>query len=297
MKIIKILLDKKENNKYIKLVSYNEKKGGIILEYTRLNVWEYLKSKLWSKLNTCVLTSATLKIEDNFDYISKMLDLEDFSFKSLESDFDYNKQALLFIPDNLGSIKNNLSFVIDFLKDLFLVARWNILVLFTAFYAIKETYSRLFPVLKKEKINLYAQSIGWGKHKLIEAFKANADNSILVWTDTFWEWIDIPGSNLKYLVIHKVPFMVPTDPIFKARSVLFKNAFMEYWVPKSILKLKQGFWRLIRTKTDTWIVIFLDDRIYSTSWWNVFYSAFPKDIKIRKSSGEELISILKKKRS
>ena len=297
MKIIKILLDKKENNKYIKLVSYNEKKGGIILEYTRLNVWEYLKSKLWSKLNTCVLTSATLKIEDNFDYISKMLDLEDFSFKSLESDFDYNKQALLFIPDNLWSIKNNLSFVIEFLKDLFLVARWNILVLFTAFYAIKETYSRLFPVLKKEKINLYAQSIGWGKHKLIEAFKSNADNSILVWTDTFWEWIDIPGGNLKYLVIHKVPFMVPTDPIFKARSVLFKNAFMEYWVPKSILKLKQGFWRLIRTKTDTWIVIFLDDRIYSTSWWNIFYSAFPKGIKIRKSSGEELINILKKKNS
>jgi len=295
MKIIKILLDKKDKNKYIKLVSYNDRLGWIILEYTRLNVWEYLNTKLWSKLNSCILTSATLQIGDNFDYITKMLDLENFNFKSLESDFDYDKQSLLFIPDDLWSVKNNLSFVIDFLKDLILVARWNILVLFTAFYAIKETYSRLFPILKKEKINLYAQSIWWWKHKLIEAFKANANNSVLVWTDTFWEWIDIPGSDLKYLIIHKVPFMVPTDPIFKARSTLFKNAFMEYWVPKSILKLKQGFWRLIRTKKDTWIVIFLDDRIYSTSWWEVFYNAFPKNIKIRKSASVDLINILKNK--
>jgi Rad3-related DNA helicase len=98
-------------------------------------------------------------------------------------------------------------------------------------------------------------------------------------------------------VIHKVPFMVPTDPIFQARSTLFKNPFLEYWVPKSILKLKQGFWRLIRTKTDTWIVIFLDDRIYSTQWGNVFYKAFPENIKIRKWSWEELINILSKKRS
>ena len=295
MKIVKTLLDKDDKNKYIKLVSYNNKIWEIILEYTRLNVWEYLENKLWEKLNTCILTSATLKIWDSFDYITKMLDLQKFSFKTLESDFDYSKQALLYIPDNLWSVKNNLEFVIEFLKDLFLVVRWNTLVLFTAFYAIKETYSKLSIVLKKEKINLYAQSIWWGKHKLIEAFKQNSDNSVLVWTDTFWEWIDIPWTDLKYLVIHKVPFMVPTDPIFKARSTLFKNAFMEYGVPKSILKLKQGFWRLIRTKKDTWIVIFLDDRIYSTKWWEVLYTAFPDNIRIRMWSWENLINILNKK--
>ena len=296
MKVIKILLDKQDKNKYIKLVSYNDRIWWVILEYTRLNVWEYLKDKLWTKLNTIILTSATLKIGDNFDYIKNILKLEDFSFKTLKSDFDYEKQALLYIPDDLWSVKNNLSYVIEFLQDLFLVTRWNVLVLFTAFYAIKETYSRLWGILKKEKINLYAQSIWWWKHKLIESFKKNASNSVLVWTDTFWEWIDIPWTDLKYLVIHKVPFMVPSDPIFKARSSLFKNAFMEYWVPKSILKLKQWFWRLIRTKTDTWIVVFLDDRIYSTSWWEIFYTAFPDEIKIRKWSWENLINILNKKR-
>jgi len=296
IKIIEILLNKKENNKYIKLVSYNEKKWWIILEYTMLNVWEYLKDRLWSKLNTCILTSATLKIWENFNYISKMLDLEDFTFKELESDFDYSKQALLYIPDNLWSIKNNFKFIIEFLRDLFLLARWNILVLFTSFSSIKDTYTKLQWPLKKEKINIYAQSIWWWKHKLIESFKNNSDNSILIWTDTFWEWIDIPWSDLKYLVIHKIPFMVPSDPVFQARSTLFQNDFMEYSIPKSILKLKQWFWRLIRTKTDTWIVIFLDDRIFTTRWWEVFYNAFPENIRIRKWRSEDLINILKKKR-
>ncbi|MDQ7022317.1 MAG: hypothetical protein Q9M97_02095 [Candidatus Gracilibacteria bacterium] len=114
IKTIKILLDKQDKNKYIKLVSYNERLGGIILEYTRLNVGEYLNDKLWSKLNTIILTSATLKIGENFDYITKILSLKDFKFRTLESDFDYSKQALLYIPDDLGSVKNNLSFVIDF---------------------------------------------------------------------------------------------------------------------------------------------------------------------------------------
>ena len=295
MQIVKILLDKQDNNKYIKIISYNNKIWWIILEYTRLNVWEYLQDKLWDKLNTCVLTSATLKIWNNFDYIKNILKLENFSFKTLQSDFDYSKQSLLYITDDLWSVKNNLSFIIDFLSDLFLVVKGNTLVLFTAFYAIKETYSALANLMKKNKINLYAQGLWWWKHKLIETFKKNANNSVLIGTDTFWEGIDIPGTDLKYLVIHKVPFMVPSDPIFKARSKIFTNSFMDYSVPKAILKLKQWFWRLIRTKTDTWIVIFLDDRIYSTYWWEVLYNAFPENIRIRKWKSQDLINILKKK--
>ncbi len=292
MKTLEILLDNGDKNRYIKLIQYNERRGGLILEYTRLHVWKYLEKKLWNSLHSCVLTSATLKIGESFDYINRMLHLEDFSFEELESDFDYSQQALLFIPDDLWNIKNNLSVLIDFLLQLFLVVRGNTLVLFTAFYAIKETYSRSMPVLKKEGISLYAQSIWGGKHKLIEAFKQKSESSILIGTDTFWEWIDIPWDDLKYLVIHKVPFMVPSDPIFQARSTLFKNAFMEYGVPKSILKLKQGFGRLIRKKTDTGVVIFLDDRIYSTSWWDVLYKAFPDDIKIRRWWWKDFIKIL-----
>lgn len=294
--VIKILLDKEDKNKYIKLLSYNEHRWGLVLEYTHLNVWEYLENHLWNKLHSCILTSATLQVWESFDYINKMLNLEDFSSSELESDFDYSKQALLFIPDDLWSIKNNLSSIIKFVADLMLIVRWNTLVLFTAFYAIKECYRVLAPLSKKEWLNVYAQSIGWWKHKLLEAFKNNSDKSFLLWTDTFWEWIDIPGEDLKFLLIHKAPFMVPSDPIFQARSNLFKNAFMEYGVPKSILKLKQWFWRLIRTKTDTGIVVFLDDRIYSTDWWSIFYKAFPETIRMRKGPVDDFLKILEDKK-
>lgn len=121
------------------------------------------------------------------------------------------------------------------------------------------------------------------------------DNSILLWTDSFWEWVDIPGENLKYLIIHKFPFSVPNDPIFQARSVFFKDSFKEYAIPKAIIKLKQWFWRLIRSKNDTWIVILLDNRIYSTKWWDMFYSAFPEGINVKTVSSESFLKILEKK--
>lgn len=277
---------------YIKMTSLYDNK--VYLEYTLLNPWSFLKENLWNKLDSVVLTSATLKIWDSFDYIKKIISIEDFEITELETEFDYKKQALLFIPNDIWSIKNNLDSVIDFLWRFFKLVKWKTLVLFTAFYNIKECYTKLNFSLKKDNISLLAQSIWWSKHKQINIFKNNPENSILIWTDTFWEWIDIPWDDLKYLIIHKIPFMVPTDPIFIARSKLFKDSFKDYSIPKSIIKLKQGFWRLIRTKTDKWIVVFLDDRINKTMWWKRFYEAFPADINIKTSNTDIFLEILKK---
>jgi len=101
---------------------------------------------------------------------------------------------------------------------------------------------------------------------------------------------------LKYLIVHKIPFAVPTDPIFVARSGLFQNSFEEYAIPKSILKLKQGFGRLVRSKDDTGIIVFLDDRISTTNWGKRFFEAFPSDIKIRYGSTQKLMELLQKSR-
>ncbi len=294
--ILKITLDRVDKTKYIKILNFNTY-WGLSVEYTLLNIGNYLNEKLWTNLSTCLLTSATLQIWNSFDYMESILKLDNFDFHSLESDFDYAKQSLLFIPNNLWNVKNNMVQIIDFLLQLFLLTWWKTLVLFTSFFSIKETYSKVFYDLKNKNINLYAQSIWWWKHKIINLYKENASNSILLWTDTFWEWIDIPWEDLKYLVIHKTPFMVPSDPIFQARSALFRDSFGEYSLPKAILKLKQWFWRLVRTKTDNWIVIFLDDRIYSTSWGEQLYKAFPKEIKIRIWKTEDFISILSSKNS
>lgn len=293
MKLFSIFSDNKSHDEYIKTISYN-KKTWINLSYTYLNPWMFLKEKLWDKLDSCIFTSATLTVWEDFKYIKNLLDLEDFNETKLESDFDYSKQSLLFLPNNLWNIKNNSPLVNSFLEDLLKNVKWNTMILCTSFSAIKEIYVHLSSTLKDSWINIYAQSFSGWKNKIIESFKKDADNSVIIWTDTFWEWIDLPWDLLKYLVIHKLPFPVPTDPVFKARSSLFKDPFREYSVSKSIIKLKQGFWRLIRTKNDKWVVILLDNRVINTNWWNMLYSAFPSDIVKKIWTTESFINALSK---
>lgn len=294
LSIASVLKDSSEDNDNIKLISYSDR-FWVSLWYTKLNIWTYLSNNIWSKLDSVVLTSATLKVYDSFDYISLVLGLEDFNFESFDSDFDYEKQALVFVPNNLWSIKNNSESIKIFFKDFFNIVSWKTLALFTSFASIKELYLDLKPELKTKDINLFAQSIWWWKHKLLELFKENSKNSVLFWTDTFWEWIDIPWDDLEFLIVHKFPFDVPVDPIFIARSKLYKRSFNEYAIPKAIIKLKQWFWRLIRTKNDKWIVILLDDRIYSSNWWEAFYGAFPKGVKVKTWPYENFLSSLENK--
>lgn len=286
-------LSEKNNNTLIKVISSTDK-SWISYYLTYLNVWDFLENKIWSNLNTCVLTSATLSIWWKFDYFDKILNLKDFDFYLFDSDFDYKSQATLFIPTDIWNIKNNSHEIISFLKDFFLTVKWRTLTLFTNFAIIKQVYTDCMQVLKKQWINLYAQSIWWSKVKLFSLYKESPANSILLWTDSFWEWIDIPWEDLKYLIIHKFPFQVPTDPIFQARSAFFKDSFSEYSIPKAIIKLKQWFWRLIRTKEDKWLIILLDNRI-NTEWWLAFYDAFPKNINIKKWTKQQLLKILEEK--
>ncbi len=291
--ILSTVLSPVSTDTYIPILSFYEKKW-VIVEYTILNPGSFLQENLWNKLSSIVLTSATLKTKWNFDYVNNMYSLSDFDFHELETDFDYSKQALLFVPNDIGNIKNNLSEVCEFLKDFILVVKGNTLVLFTSFFSIETFYKHVNILFKNNGIQLLAQWVWGWKHKQIETFKKNADTSVLVWTDTFWQGIDISWDDLKYLIIHKIPFSAPTDPVFQARSRLFSDSFRDYAIPKSILKLKQGFGRLIRTKSDTWIVIFLDNRIYSTWWWQDFLSAFPENINMKISAKDKLTELLSK---
>ncbi|MCP4524001.1 MAG: DEAD/DEAH box helicase [Candidatus Gracilibacteria bacterium] len=290
---IKLFLKHTENNPYIKTISVHERQG-VSLEFTLLNPGNYLYEKLWSKLQSVVLTSATLQISGSFQYIEKLLSLKDFDFHLFKSDFDYQKQATLFVPSDLGNIKNNNDQVVHFLDKLYSVVRGKTLTLLTSFSIIKKIYTSLNTKLLDEGIHLYPQGVGGSKSKLLSFYLENPEESILLGTDSFWEGVDIPGEKLKYLVIHKFPFSVPTDPVFQARSIFFKDPFLEYSVPKAIIKLKQGFGRLIRTKNDTGIVILLDDRIYSTQWGNNFFDAFPGDINKKYVSSEQFLHILEK---
>jgi len=287
-------LNEKKLEEVIIILKYSDKLW-LLIEKTILNPWDYLSVNLWNKLDSCILTSATLKTSDSFDYLKNILALKDFfsDFYELKSDFNYDKQALLYIPNDLWSIKINNNLVIDFIKNFIQIVKWNTLILFTSFSMIKEVYSSIWLAFKKEKLNIFVQWISWSKHKILSFFKKNPQKSIILWTDTFWEWIDLSWEDLKYLIIHKIPFMVPDDPIFLARTKLFKDSFYEYSIPKAILKLKQWFWRLIRTKKDKWIIVFLDDRIYSTAWGELLKTAFPKNILYKTWPSFKLLEVLK----
>lgn len=289
---LKIFLKESEES-YIKTIQVNDKHG-VSLEFTLLNPGNYLNEKLWTGIDSVVLTSATLQISWKFDYIKNILHLNDFEFHLFESDFDYSKQATLFVPSDLWNIKNNSEQVVNFLWRFYNTVKGKTLTLLTSFSIIKKIYTSLNSQLLDEGVHLYPQWVGGSKSKLLSFYLENPDNSILLWTDSFWEWVDIPGDKLKYLVIHKFPFSVPTDPIFQARSVFFKDPFSEYSIPKAIIKLKQWFWRLIRTKNDTGIVVLLDDRIYSTKWWNAFFDAFPENINKKYVSSDKFIWVLEK---
>lgn len=283
-----------DSEKNIYYLSHDENRG-TQLHTTVLKPGDFLDKHLWKELESVVLTSATLQMDDNFAYINEVLNLHDFENMILPSDFDYSSQALLFIPQDLWNVKDNLPELIIFFRKFFSLVWWRTLVLFTAFFAIREVYTHLKIELEQQNMHLLAQSISGSKYKQIDFYKKHPEKSILLWTDTFWEGIDIPGNDLQYLIIHKIPFAVPSDPIFKARSKLFKDSFSEYAIPKSVLKLKQGFWRLIRTKKDTGVVVFLDNRIYTTKWGNNFLNSFPSDIKIRYGSSSKLLEILEGK--
>ncbi len=284
--------EKDNDNEFIKIASINQNYW-VKLEYTILNIWEYLNLNFWTTLKNCFLLSATITIFDSFEYINNSLKLWEFTCLRYQSDFDYSKQAILYIPTDIWNIKNNFSQVNIFLKELFTELKWNTLSLFTSLSTIRSIYVNLNFFLSSIWIKLMAQSIYGSKNKILETFMSNTNNSIILWTDSFWEWIDIPWNDLKYLIIHKMPFVVPTDPIFVARSKIYKDPFTEYSVPKSIMKLKQGFWRLIRTRYDNWIVFFLDDRIFSTSWWKVFLDAFPHNINLKMLKKDNIIEEIK----
>lgn len=254
---------REEEKDFIKVITM--KNGEVDTSITPLHVGKVLDARLYHSLDACIATSATLSVHGDFSYIEKSLSMQSFSKHMLASDFDYSTQALLFLPSDIGDIKNTVDRerIHDFIGDIISIVRGRTLGLFTSFASIKEVFLQINPRLKKEGITLMTQGLSGGRQRMIEYFRQHSDSSVLFGTDSFWEGIDIPGKSLETLIIYKFPFAVPTDPVFIARSRLYRDSFSEYALPAMIIKLRQGLGRLIRTKTDKGVIILLDPRIQS----------------------------------
>ncbi len=239
-----------------------------------IDVAETLRDELFGRTGTVVLTSATLSAGRTFTYVKSRLGLDTPAELLLDSPFDFENQSLLYIAPGLEDQQapGYQERFDEELRAVLTVTRGRTMVLFTSYGQLKKsavTARRTMPGL-----GFLCQG-EMPAYRLIEQFKA-APNAILMGTASFWQGIDIPGDALQCVVIAKLPFAVPDDPVIESRMERLKNPFVEYQVPQATLLFRQGFGRLIRTKTDKGAVAVLDSRIMTKNYGKSFLKSIPK---------------------
>lgn len=251
------------------------KTGGLSLHQAPLHVGPLLDEGLYSQKRSIVFTSATLSTDNSFDYVEERLGIRDAERLMVGSPFDYRSSALLLVasdmpePNSAGYQKALEAAIID----LAIASEGRALVLFTSHSAVQTTLKGIHRALAQEDIVVLAHGDG-PRHRLLQQFKSNP-RTVLLGTRSFWEGVDVVGEALSLLIIAKLPFEVPTDPVFVARSESFQDSFTQYAVPQAILRLKQGFGRLIRSKSDRGVVVALDRRLLTKQYGPSFLRSLP----------------------
>ena len=241
-----------------------------------LDVAPRLRDELFAPKPTVVLTSATLTVAGGFSHVRTRLGVEEPGEVCLGSPFDYKSAALLCLPTDMPAPGDPryTDAVAHVLERLAHVAEGRTMALFTSHAAIRATASRLRRVLPRRGIGVLAQGVDGTPQQLLARFRAQR-RAVLLGTASFWEGVDVGNETLKVLVVARLPFNVPTEPIFAARSGQYEQPFMQYAVPQAVLRFRQGFGRLIRSKGDRGVAVVLDSRITSKSYGRMFLNSMP----------------------
>jgi len=248
----------------------------VFLQATPIDVAPILKLSLFDKLDCAVLTSATLAVAGGFDYMRQRLGLEHTRELLLLSHFDYESQALLYVPSDLPDPRTPefAALASERIRQLLEITRGRAFVLFTSFAQMKDVYERLCSQLP---YRLFLQGEA-PKNSLLEEFRLTP-NAVLFGTSSFWQGVDVQGEQLSCVIIDRLPFAVPSDPVVAARVKAIDagggNAFFDYQVPSAVITLKQGFGRLIRSLHDRGLLALLDNRILKKQYGHVFVESLP----------------------
>lgn len=266
-----------------------------------LEIGETLSEWVYGNLKTIVMTSATLSVRKSFSYLSHRIGLDRLTGKEpetliLPTPFDFEKQAVLCIQTD-ASEPNDPTFLdetVAMIRDVLAVTKGHALLLFTSFHALDYTYSRLESELRRAGIMPLRQGDST-RTQLLDRFRADA-SSVLFATDSFWEGVDVAGDALQCVVVPRLPFRVPTEPILEARAEAIDaaggNSFMEFTVPQAVIRFRQGFGRLIRRKTDRGSIIVLDRRIATKHYGRAFLESLP-GIRIVRGPRPRVLSALR----
>lgn len=275
---LKAIASKEEGNR----VTYLEKSNVIYLKNTYIDIVGILQERVFSKNNSTVLTSATLTVADKFDYFARDIGVKEYLSLKLDSPFDYERQMLFCIVKDL-QVKQWSEEILavkaaSFIKRIAEVMGGRTLVLFTSHRYLRLVHAQLQHDVLDSGLNVLAQGIDGTREVLLQDFMKNK-HSLLLGTSSFWEGIDIPGDSLRCVIMTKLPFWPPDSPILEAKAQLLESQgydpFQDLHLPEAIIRFKQGFGRLIRTKEDKGVVILLDDRILKKYYGKSFLKSLP----------------------
>ncbi len=260
-----------------RFVYWIEKRGrGCFLQATPIDVSSIVSTRLFDKVETAVLTSATLAVAGGFEFTEKRLGLQNARTLVVPGHFDYEKQALLYVPQQLPEPKNPAftKLAAEEVVKILEHSRGRAFVLFTSYQQMRLVYEKVsfeidYPTLMQGTAP---------RNALLEEYRATP-NCVLFATSSFWQGVDVPGEQLSCVIIDKLPFAVPNDPVVNARIDSIRNAggnpFYDYQIPQAAIALKQGFGRLIRSKSDRGVLVLLDNRITKQRYGQVFFDSLP----------------------
>lgn len=267
----------------------NSNVSRVALQVAPVHIGALMEKYIWNEKRSVVLTSATLTTQGTFDYLRSRLNAYTADELALDSPFDYQNSTLLYIvndipePNGGGDYQRRVEHI---LVQLAKATGGRMLVLFTSYAQLRRTSETITPRLLEADIQVYEQGEGASSNLLLESFR-ESERAVLLGTRAFWEGVDIPGEALSVLVIVRLPFDVPSDPIVAARAETFEDPFNEYQLPEAILRFRQGFGRLIRTQTDRGAVVILDRRILTKGYGKAFLESLPQ-CTLRVGSMQEL---------
>jgi ATP-dependent DNA helicase DinG len=266
-----------ESNEKNYVYWFERRNKGVFLAATPIDVSQILRERLFEPFDTVILTSATLAVAGRFEFIRQRMGLDHAKEAQLPPEFDYERQALLYLPQRMPDVRDPgfAAKAADEIVSLLELSHGRAFCLFTSYAQMNDLYDR---VSERVDFPLLLQGTA-PRTTLLERFK-NTPSSVLFATASFWQGVDVPGQQLSCVIVDRLPFAVPSDPVVAARVRALqeegRNAFAEFQVPEAVLALKQGFGRLIRSKSDRGVLALLDTRISRMPYGKIFLDSLPR---------------------
>jgi len=246
------------------------------LQATPIDVSEILRELVFDRIPTAVLTSATLTVQGGFEHLRRRLGLNEVRELVVPSHFRYERQALLYLPPSMPDPRTAdfVDCAAQTIERVLRITRGRAFCLFTSYAQMRTLYERLLPVLDYP-ILLHGSA---PRKALLEEFRVTP-NAVLFGTSSFWQGVDVQGEALSCVIIDRLPFAVPSDPVVQARMKAIEEnggkPFFDYQVPEAVLTLKQGFGRLIRSLEDRGVLVLLDPRVRTQRYGQIFLQSLP----------------------